>query len=159
MKALVIYFSHSGQTSKFAQMIATKLTAAGHQADMFELKVTGSVDTNPRQNLDSIKLQAIPQAADYDLICIGTPVWGFQPAPYAIKALKEMTGLKGKKVVPFVSMGFPLAGMGGTGSLRKLAKLAAEKGAIPQKGSVITHMLSKPELQMSRESDRIAKLI
>lgn len=140
-------------------MIATKLTAAGHQAEMFELKASSPIDLKNVPKAENIKLQAIPKAADYDLICIGCPLWAFRPAPHAIKAIMDMTQLKGKKIVPFVTMGFPLAGMGGTGAIARLAKQILKQGAIPLKGSVITQMFSKPELQMNRESDRIAKLL
>lgn len=159
MKALVIYFSQTGHTGRFAQMIATKLTAAGHSADMFELKTSEPVDMKAVPKPEAIRLQAIPQAAGYDLVCIGTPVWAFRPAPFALKALQQMTDLKAKKIVPFVTMGLPFACMGGTASLSKMAKLAQDKGAIPLKGAIITQMFSHPELQMSREAERISHLI
>lgn len=159
MKALVIYFSQSGHTGRFAQMIATKFTAGGHKADLFELKTSSPLNLKAVPKPEALKLQSVPDPSGYDLICIGTPVWAFRPAPVALKALLDMNGLKGKKLVPFVTMGFPFACMGGNASLAKLAKLAQTKGAVPLKGSVVTQMFSHPELQMSREAERISKLV
>lgn len=159
MKALILVHSQTGHTRLFAEKIADALGKAGHQVDIADLETQTPIEKNTMPKPEDLRLKPVPEAAGYDLICVGTPVWAFRPAPLALKAIMDMPSLSGKKFLPIVTMGFPFAGMGGNGALSKMTKLATAKGAIPLKGSVITYMLSKPDEKMQAEVQRIASLL
>ena len=107
MKALVVYYSRTGNTKHVAEMIAEEL-----KADLEEL-----VDKRGREGFlrylrsgrDAIRektteLKSLQhQPGDYDLIFVGTPVWASRPAP-AVRAFLESQNLSGKKVALFCTM-------------------------------------------------------
>jgi formate hydrogenlyase subunit 6/NADH:ubiquinone oxidoreductase subunit I len=64
MKSIVIYYSHSGNTKKIAQGIQKGITQRTGQCDLARLK-----EIKPEEWIN------------YDLIGIGSPVWGSKPAP------------------------------------------------------------------------------
>ena len=90
MRVLVVYYSRSGMTKKACEAVAASLTAAGHEAVTEEL-----IDTTERGGVmgflgggrDAMRKAATeiePVQADvgsYDLVVIGTPVWGFTCTP------------------------------------------------------------------------------
>ncbi len=63
MKCAVIYFSLTGNTKKISEHIYEGVLAANRQCDLFKLK-----------DVPMMKLK------EYDLVGIGTPVWGFAEA-------------------------------------------------------------------------------
>ena len=107
MKALVVYYSRTGNTKRVAEMIAGAL-----KADLEEL-----VDKRGREGFlgylrsgrDAIRdktteLKSLQhQPGDYDLIFGGTPVWASRPAP-AVRAFLESQDLSGKKAALFCTM-------------------------------------------------------
>ena len=107
MKALVVYYSRTGNTKQVAEMIAGEL-----KADLEEL-----VDKKGRRGLlgylrsgrDAVRDKTTElkplqrQSSDYDLIFVGTPVWASRPAP-AVRAFLESQDLSGKKVALFCTM-------------------------------------------------------
>jgi flavodoxin len=106
MKALVVYYTRTGNTKFIADTIAAKLGA-----DIEEI-----IDLKNRQG----KLNFLPAgrdamrgkgtqiaetkrtATDYDLIVIGQPVWAGSPTP-AIRTYLNKNDLSGKKVAIFFS--------------------------------------------------------
>ena len=82
MKALVIYYSESGNTEKVAQAIAQ---AVG--ADLKRLR-----DITPAQ------------VAEYDLVFFGIPTQGSRPAPAVMRFLAELAPVQGKKAAAFATM-------------------------------------------------------
>jgi flavodoxin len=82
MKSLVIFYSESGNTQKLAQAVAAGL---GTQAIRIE----------------EVKPQEI---ADYDLICLGTPVQGAAPAKKVLDFISRMPLMSGKKAAVFCTM-------------------------------------------------------
>ncbi|KPL19040.1 MAG: hypothetical protein AMJ92_04895 [candidate division Zixibacteria bacterium SM23_81] len=107
MKALVVYYSRTGNTKQVAEMIAGEL-----KADLEEL-----VDKKDRRGLlgylrsgrDAVRDKTTElkplqrQSSDYDLIFVGTPVWASRPAP-AVRAFLESQDLSGKRVALFCTM-------------------------------------------------------
>ena len=108
-KVLVIYYSMDGHTKDIAERVSL-LT----NADTYEIK------TNPqlkkgfifalkmRQQLKSKNYPKIetnfPDAADYDTIFVGAPIWWYTAATPVLAFLNEYD-FKGKKVVPFSTQG------------------------------------------------------
>jgi flavodoxin len=83
MKALVVYFSQSGQTKKVADAIFEALTCDKEIAELGE----------------------VSSLEDYDLSFIGFPVIVFGPAPQAKEFMQNNAG--GKKVALFVTHAAP----------------------------------------------------
>jgi flavodoxin len=159
MKILVVFHSKTGNTRKFATMIADRLAAEGHHVDSHELETVEPLNPKEPPTTMNFELRNAPNPQDYDVVIAGSPVWAFRSAPLILKYIMEASTLKGVKLLPIYTMGFPLKGMGGTGAVNQLLKIALPKGAIPLKASIITYMLSKPDLQMERETARISELL
>ena len=64
--------------------------------------------------------------AGYDLICVGSPVWAFAPAPAVNTYIDKIRNLKGKDTLCFITYG------SGTGTERCLT---AMKAALRDKGA------------------------
>ncbi|MDY6894451.1 MAG: hypothetical protein SVO01_03390 [Thermotogota bacterium] len=71
----------------------------------------------------------LPDIKDYELILLGGPVWGFSASPIAIAALDKLGNLSEKKLLPFVTMGFPFPAMGGNRAISMMSDKAKELGA------------------------------
>ncbi len=155
MKAMIVIFSKTGHTREFAEKIAEQIRSNGNEADIHNLETVQPIPENMNPTSMDFELKPTPDLAGYDYLLVGTPVWAFRAAPFVLKYLKGLDNLKGKKVIPFVTMGFPWAFLGGSAAIGKIANLALSKGAIPLKGSVITYLLSKPHELMDREAQRI----
>jgi flavodoxin len=80
MKAGVFYISRTGNTKRLAEAIAEQQNA-------------------PLFNLATTPEPSITQ--DYDLLIIGTPVMGMQPAPEVNSFVKNMPEGQGKKTILF----------------------------------------------------------
>lgn len=107
MKALVVYYSRSGNTRRVAEMITSQL-----QADLQEL-----VDLKGRAGLlgwlragrDAMRDKTtdleplVFNPDDYDLIVVGSPVWASHPAP-AVSTFLQSQDFSGKRLALFCSM-------------------------------------------------------
>lgn len=63
--------------------------------------------------------------ASYDLICLGTPVWAFAPAPAMNTYLDKCSGIAGKEVILFCTTG----GTGAERCLDYMYDILCPKGA------------------------------
>ena len=126
MKALVAYFSASGQTAKLAKTIAgvtggdlfeiapeTAYTAAN--LDWMDKKSRSTVEMNDPKSRPAIAGK-VADMAQYDTVFVGFPIWWYQ-APRIIKTFLEGYDFAGKTVVPFATSGG--SGMGKTDSILK----------------------------------------
>ena len=110
MKALVLYYSFSGNTRLIAEMVAKELNA-----DLEELKPVkplnasgaGYVMWGLRQLVSQNKPPLLPLEHDanaHDLIIIGTPVWSYTVAP-PIRTFLEEHHFTNKKIALFCCHG------------------------------------------------------
>lgn len=108
MKALVVYFSYTGNTEMIANKIKDKLDC---DILKIETKVPYSTDydevVNDEQNSETSnhlpQIKAININLDkYDTIILGTPVWWYRPCP-AIRTFLTENNLDGKKIIPFAT--------------------------------------------------------
>jgi flavodoxin/NAD-dependent dihydropyrimidine dehydrogenase PreA subunit len=88
MKAVIVYFSQTGNTRKIARAIQTGIGQVLGQCDIATLK-----ETDPAG------------LSKYDLIGLGAPVWSSREPPNVTEFIKRMGSLKGKHVFPFSSHG------------------------------------------------------
>ena len=133
-KALVAYFSWSGNTASVAKAIAGALGA-----DLFEIKTAKPYPTDYNATLDVAKAEqgrnARPELAahvqamgQYDTVFLGYPNW-WGTIPMALCTFLEKHDLSGKRVIPFVTHGGSSFGR----SLSDIRKLAP-KANLEEKG-------------------------
>ena len=131
MKSIIIYYSYSGNTAKVAEILAEhikqngsveliKLEPIDESKTFFVQAVQGFKRT--RVNLKSVTTDL----SGYDVICLGTPVWAFAPAPAMNRYLDSCRGIQGKDVVLFVSYG---SGFGVRRCLDIMKREVKSKGA------------------------------
>ncbi len=106
MKSIVVYYSHSGNTSRIARIYCEQLKQKG-EAELFELEHRDRQRNKIKHLLARVmpkltNLSKMPDDIDsYDVICIGTPVWGGKPAPLVIKFITKLKHLSKKTVIYF----------------------------------------------------------
>ena len=87
MRCLIVYFSQTGNTQRIAQAVQKGVKSATGHCDIFAIK-----DANPRR------------LHDYDLIGVGTPVWGIEPDNVQI-FINNMRFVGGKHAFGFCTHG------------------------------------------------------
>ncbi|MDR3112368.1 MAG: flavodoxin [Elusimicrobiota bacterium] len=105
-KALVVYYSFSGNTEKIARIIQKNISADTLKIEMLQpYKST----TQAYFSFIDIKTKKFPalknQQSDfsnYDIIFVGSPVWFYTLAPPLFSFLNS-ANFNGKKVVPFAT--------------------------------------------------------
>ena len=109
-KVLVLYDSQAGSTKAGAQELATKLGADMEEivpVTPYNCDFQATIVRYQQEVEQGILPELKPIKADltqYDVICLGFPVWdGTYALPMA--AFLEMADLSGKKIVPFCSFG------------------------------------------------------
>lgn len=115
-KALVAFFSSSGETKEVAEWI---VEATGN--DCYEIKPAepyteadlNYTEPDCRATAEMNDPDCRPALAgkadvsDYDTVLLGFPIW-FYAAPRVVNSFIEQTDLAGKKIIPFAT-----SGMGG----------------------------------------------
>ncbi len=119
-RALVAYFSYSGNTERAARILSDDL-----KADLFEIAMrhpyegniydVSQIDLN--QGIRPPLTGRVKNMADYDVILLGYPTW-WATMPMPVRSFLETHDLKGKIILPFSSHGGTVWGE----SLSDLAK-------------------------------------
>lgn len=132
MKSLIVYYSHSGNTRRLAQLIAKETGG-----DLLELvpqiaypKDYGTVVAQAKRELQSgfrpALKNALPNLSAYDRIFVGTPNWWSSPAPPVLTFL-EQAGCHGVSIAPFCTHGG-----GGSGHIRRDMEQASGTVCLPE---------------------------
>jgi len=130
MKSAVIYYSYSGNTRKVAKTLVEYLSQKG-EAKEIELVALDESGNFFKQCLRARKyVRARIENKDfdlssYDLVCLGTPVWAFGPAPAVNTYLDNCRGTSGKQAVIFTTYG---SGLGNEHCLNYMQAALKEKG-------------------------------
>ncbi|MDI6758497.1 MAG: flavodoxin [Candidatus Omnitrophota bacterium] len=131
MKSAIIYYSYSGNTRKVADVLFEELKKE-YEVDVIELKAIDESDEFLKQASRAFwrKKAAIQNVnfglSSYDLVCFGTPVWAFGPAPAINTYLDNCIGTEGKEIVLFTTYG---SGAGNKHCLKIMQKELNKKGA------------------------------
>lgn len=120
----IIVHSQSGHTYSAALKLQEKLSTAGHNVTIERLKPVG--DAHP--GVKNLQLETYPDLANYEGLVFAAPVWAFNISPVLAAYLSQLSTLKAKKIAAFVTMGFPLAWMGGNRAIAKLKEICKAKG-------------------------------
>lgn len=150
----VLVYSHTGATLEFADRIAQRLRKKGHAVEMTEIKTDGEV--RHRQK-DDVRLLNVPNCEKYDAVLVGGPVWGFTASPPTIACIRSLQGVSGKKLLPFVTMGFPFEWMGGTNAIEAMRKAAEGVGAIVMPGMIAPKLFRRYSRIKDTAADRISE--
>jgi flavodoxin len=109
MKALVVYYSKSGNTRRMAEEIAKALGAETEQIVEVGVKRTGILGflragrgamMREKSRIETPKLRP----SDYDLVFVGSPVWGWNLAP-AVRSYLAAVALGQRPIALFCTMG------------------------------------------------------
>lgn len=131
MKSAIIYYSFSGNTKKVAEVLAEYLKGRG-EVELTALKCLDESSNFFTQAIRAFRHKKGELAlmnfdlSTYDLICLGTPVWAFGPAPAINTYLDKCFGLEGKSVILFTTYG---SGTGNQRCLNYMQNILAKKGA------------------------------
>lgn len=128
MKTLVVCYSRDGHTKKIGQKIAEILAADFEE--IIDLKkrfgfwsyLFAGRDAMREKMTDIKETQKNP--ADYDLIIVGTPIWGWNMTPAVRTYLSQNKG-KFKNMAFFVTQG-------GSGAERAFESMAKVSGLAPK---------------------------
>ncbi|MGB5216779.1 MAG: EFR1 family ferrodoxin [Smithella sp.] len=111
-KVLILWYSQTGHTQRYAKLIGCTLKAKNLAVDVREFQETDK--------------KILP---GYDLIIVGTPVFYYDTPPNVVKWLEAVPSIKGTPVAAFVSFGGP-EGNQHNASCHML-KILAQKGGVP----------------------------
>jgi flavodoxin len=131
MKSIVIYYSYTGNTKKVAAVLAGYLKEKS-EVEIIELKSLDEARSFLGQAARAFwkkRAQIQPvnfDLKDFDLICLGTPVWAFAPAPAMNTYLDNCAGLEGKDIILFTTYG---SGTGNKRCLNYMQEILSQKGA------------------------------
>lgn len=140
-KALVVYFSYTGNTRALAEQVHRSVGG-----DIFELRPSMPYSTDYKTVESQGKKEVetgyhpplaakVENLASYDVIFVGTPIWWYTISPPVATFLAE-SELAGKTIVPFVTHG----GYGAGHSMEDIKKLAPSStvlGELSLRGSGI----------------------
>lgn len=138
MNICVIFYSETGFTKKFANVISDSLKSKGHRVEQIEVQTDIPVDRSSMRKNTEISIKNLPDCSSFDLIMFGGPVWGFQSNPVTIRAAEKCSGIEGKSVIPFVTHLFPYPFLGGKSAASQISKILSERGAKPFKPIILS---------------------
>ena len=138
MKALVVYYSRTGNTRAVAERIAQELGAEIEEV-LDKKKRSGALGfllggKDATMGNKTEKAETSKNPADFDLLVVGTPVWSSSPTP-AIRTYLSKHDLTGKKVAAF----YTSEGSENEKAIAKIRKL------LPNADSAEILVLSKPD--------------
>jgi len=111
-RALVLWYSQTGQTRRYAKLVGCILKGKGL-----------AVDVRDMQEFDKNLLP------NYDLIVVGTPVFYYDTPANVNEWLKKIPSIKGTPVAAFVSFGGPEGNQHNAST--HILKLLTAKGGVP----------------------------
>lgn len=139
-KAIIVYYSYSGNTEKVAAILKEELSK-NYNCDILKIETINESASFLKQCYNAfnkkkaaIKEGLLTDLTDYELVVFGTPVWAFRMAPGLRTYLDKCTDLEGKKAVCFATYG---SGAGKNKCIREICKIAKNKGATSAKGFLI----------------------
>jgi flavodoxin len=131
MKSIIIYYSYNGNTKKVSYVLSEYLKPRS-EIEFIELKGLDESSSFFGQCQRAFRhKKAVIQPVNfdlssYDLICMGTPVWAFGPAPAMNTYLDKCSGVENKLAILFTTYG---SGTGNERCLNYMQGILAKKGA------------------------------
>lgn len=136
MKVGIIVHSKSGKTFLVARAIAEKFSGKNISAEVIRLKPQGEIHPGSKK----ITISEPPSLDSFDTIIFGGPVWAFNASPVITTFLKSTGNLNEKKLLCFITMGFPIAFLGGKQAINTMNKILSKSGGTIFPGEVFTSL-------------------
>jgi len=155
MKAGIVYHSQTGTTRDFAEKVAAGMRARGHAVDVIVIEPEGEV----RPHQSDVKLKRNPEYGGYDALLIGGPIWAFGMSPVAVAFADGLRDFPGKVILPFATMGAPVAIMGGIQGMAKMRRCLRKSGATVLKGVVGTGWARRTDAEKQAVVTRVLALL
>ncbi len=136
-KALVAYFSASGETAKVAEKLAGEIGG-----ELFEIQpeipyTSADLDWQDKKSRSSIEMgdvncrpairSKVEEMSQYDVVFVGFPIWWYRE-PSIIDTFMEEYDFSGKTVVPFATSGMSPIGDSGKNMQALAPGAKVEKG-------------------------------
>jgi flavodoxin len=156
MKSVIVYYSFGGNTRKAAVLLAEYLQKES-KVDIVELRAPDESKGFFQQVVKALvrtkaKIEAVNMdISGYDLICIGTPVWAFSPAPAINTYLCECQGLQGKDVIVFTTYG---SGAGNNRCINHMKDVLEKKGIKGCKSFTVQGAKANDRIYVMREINK-----
>lgn len=150
----IIVYSQTGNTLSVAKKLEERLSAAGHSANLEQVKLTQERKSGDR----SFQLEVLPNVEPFEALIFGAAVEAFSLSPVMTRYLKQVGSLQGKKVACLVTQFFPYPWMGGNRAIRQMRKLCEAKGATVLGSGVVNWAKSRREKTTTRASERLSGL-
>ena len=131
MRSIIVYYSYSGNTKKVTEILAEYLRQRG-EVEIIALEALDEsksffAQCNRAFRKKRAKISEVRyNLSSYDLICLGSPVWAFAPAPAINTYLDNCFGLEGKNIILFTTYG---SGTGNSRCLNYMQDILTKKGA------------------------------
>jgi len=138
MRALIAYYTRSGNTEKVGRTIGDILTSYGVKVDYEKIRPLKQYNYF-KSGLMAFLRREVPilntnlDVREYDIVIIGTPVWVSNPAPPVNSYLSDVEGTHGKKIAVFATM----VAAGGKKVIRRISDIIQAKGAMVIEGLYI----------------------
>ena len=146
MKALIAFYSQSGNTAIFAKKILDVFRKAGVDCEIELIKPIGRV--HPGMKAIEFKNE-LTDISSYDLLLLGGPVWAFDANPPLRIWTKRFGDLSGKKAALFFTQG----GMGGKRAVKTMTELLSDRGANVLAAIVQSCFIFVPNKAMDRAAE------
>ena len=104
MDILIAFYSKTGRTEKVA-LALQKFFAKEHKVALFKVKPVEELKAGEykKSEKDIPLVEPLPGLGEFDLVLVGTPVWGFCPCPIIVSYLRKLQNLKGKRFALFAT--------------------------------------------------------
>jgi flavodoxin len=153
MNVGIIVYSQTEHTLTVAKKLQEKLSAAGHSANLEQVKLVQQRKPGDK----TFQLEVQPDAGSYDALVFGSAVEAFSLSPVLTEYLKRICSLENKKVACLVTQFFPYPWMGGNRAIRQMKKICQSKGASIRATAVVNWAKSRREKTMAVAVDHLSK--
>lgn len=154
MKIGIIVHSQTGHTLSVAEQLQTKLTTAGHSANIEKISPVDAKQTDPKK----IQLDKLPDLSPYDALVFAAPVQAFSVSPVMKVYLNQLPSLNGKKAACFVTKGLVFKWTGGNHAISQLKKGIESKGGKVVETDVIVWSGAGREKAVTELVEKFSKL-
>lgn len=152
MKALVLYYSNTGNTQKVARALAASLdaelgeiTCPAYLNWYGPLAMAWDIFTRHRPRVNIVA----PKHASHDLVVVGGPVWAAHAAPPTLAALQQLPGEVGKLAL-FVTCR-------GTSPTSPPEPAISDMQAVAARPAIVTRVFREEEIRWAGLDQRIAE--
>lgn len=110
MKAIIIYYSRSGNTEKIAKRLQRDLDNIPilkiEPEEAYGNYIMSCIRATKEKHANVIPkfITPIPDLTDYDTIFLGYPIW-MQDLPMFVQEFMKQCNTKGKRIIPFATYG------------------------------------------------------